>query len=700
MVLSFAVIFFVFNTFGETKINITLNSNSDLNDGLVGHWTFDGPDLLQNVADTSGNGNTGYLAGFTSTTTVMGKVGQALEFDGVDDYMITKSLMSSASTETLSFWVYAKDSGVIVSELGQQKINSGYHYIKVGLNQNNELKGNIWNCNNGLVFGTINLNIWYHVTLIYDGNAEFAYLDGSLKNSVSCSRSPTGTQYLAFAATDTQTAGGFNDSGYFTGSIDDVRLYNRALSADEVSRLYDLGATTYINKTLTTNPSLNDGLVGYWTFDGPLSTQITDSSGTGNAGYFGASSNATNTLLAIGNIGQAVNFDGIGDNMYIGNGVLSQTEPNGFSAFMWLKSSEANNGKYFFERGGSGSFYMNSWASKASCRIRNSASTYFTTPSVSILDGEWHHVGCSFSTTTKAFTMYVDGASTTSKNASTFDKFPDNATWFTIGGRKGGNFAQGTYDDFRVYNRSLSQDEVKRLYQQGATTYINKTLTTNPSLNDGLVGHWTFDGPDLLQNVADTSGNGNTGYLTGFTSTTTVIGKIGQALSFDGVDDYVDLSSLAVSTFISDFSVSVWFKAENFNNSYAEIVGTGSTPSSNEVWVLRVHNSNGDQIGDLLFRGNAANGGDISTDSGFNVTSGIWYNAIFLYDVTTGSSTVYLNGVKGNDNTVSTGGFTGGSFSLSPKFSSRYFNGSMDDVRVYNRILGVDEIKKLYELGN
>src|SRR3989344_1467692 len=54
--------------------------------GLVGHWTFDGNKMLTNVADSSGQGNNGSLVGQAATTTVPGKVGQALQFDGTDDY--------------------------------------------------------------------------------------------------------------------------------------------------------------------------------------------------------------------------------------------------------------------------------------------------------------------------------------------------------------------------------------------------------------------------------------------------------------------------------------------------------------------------------------------------------------------------------------------------------------------------------------
>ena len=58
-------------------------------------------------------------------------------------------------------------------------------------------------------------------------------------------------------------------------------------------------------------------------------------------------------------------------------------------------------------------------------------------------------------------------------------------------------------------------------------------------LTSGLVGHWTFDGNKMLTNVGDSSGQGNNGSLIGQAATTTVPGKVGQALSFDGVDDSV-----------------------------------------------------------------------------------------------------------------------------------------------------------------
>ena len=102
-------------------------------------------------------------------------------------------------------------------------------------------------------------------------------------------------------------------SSYFTGNIDDVRVYNRALSAAEVERLYELGGTTHINKTLDVNPDLDRGLVGHWSFDGDLTASVADSSGTGNDAYFSSTSQATSSMVVPGVFGQGVQLDGVDD---------------------------------------------------------------------------------------------------------------------------------------------------------------------------------------------------------------------------------------------------------------------------------------------------------------------------------------------------------------------------------------------------
>ena len=95
--------YFSYQSFAGTSIGIslkkisTLSGTPDINSGLQGWWTFDGQNLQSKVGDASGQGNTGYLTNFTSTTTIPGVLGQALLFNGTNQYVI-----SNTSSLTLS----------------------------------------------------------------------------------------------------------------------------------------------------------------------------------------------------------------------------------------------------------------------------------------------------------------------------------------------------------------------------------------------------------------------------------------------------------------------------------------------------------------------------------------------------------------------------------------------------------------------
>ena len=81
-------------------------------------------------------------------------------------------------------------------------------------------------------------------------------------------------------------------------------------------------------------------------------------------------------------------------------------------------------------------------------------------------------------------------------------------------------------------------------------------------LNNGLVGWWSFDGKDMAGNTAyDRSGQGNNGTLSsdGTGLPVRVGGKLGQGLSFDGVDDFVDVVSAILT---ANGSLSIWFKPD------------------------------------------------------------------------------------------------------------------------------------------
>ena len=233
---------------------------------------------------------------------------------------------------------------------------------------------------------------------------------------------------------------------------------------------------------------------------------------------------------AVGRLGQAIRFDGIDD--YIDVGAASSRAQ---TIAFWMKAATTTanmniidiNGIDRIELDGSSNVLASSFPSATVYVDGSSASAH-------IADTGWHHV------------VITD---TTGVNASNFD----------IGRVEGGGSFGGALDDVRLYNRALSADEVTRLYGLGATTRVNRTITTNPDLEDGLVAHWTFDGKDMDNGVEDRVG-GNTGILSGLSSTTTRPGRMGQAIRFDGTDDYVSIPHISTP---DELTYSFWINVSS-----------------------------------------------------------------------------------------------------------------------------------------
>ncbi len=296
--------------FGKTPVSLT--------DGLVGHWTFDGPDMINNVADSSGQGNTGYLNGQTATTTVIGKMGQALEFDGVDDYVDVGGIGDMGNIFTISAWVKPDtapqgDSYAVIATNGFPGSNRDY---KVILQDDGTGKFRV-NIGNGTTFASASdtisyvANTWYFVVGTFDGATLRYYRDG-------IEISTTSSSLTTFTTSAFRVGNGrSNDTteeNYFDGTIDDVRIYNRALSAGEVAQLYTQTAGNKVNKTrsgVTDNFSSN--LVAQWTFDGVDMDWATTTPATDKTSNNNDAKVAHGTAVATGKTGQALQFRGASD---------------------------------------------------------------------------------------------------------------------------------------------------------------------------------------------------------------------------------------------------------------------------------------------------------------------------------------------------------------------------------------------------
>ena len=256
-------------------------------------------------------------------------------------------------------------------------------------------------------------------------------------------------------------------------------------------------------------------------------------------------------------------------------------------------------------------------------------------------------------------------------------------------------YFNGKLDDVRLYNRALSGGEIKSLYNQSLSK-INKTPTN--ILTNGLVGHWTFDGADTnwtTNTVADKSGNGNTGTMTNMsTSTSPAIGKIGQALNFDGVNDAVIMGDVLDASSAS-MSVSAWVKLSALSLNQ-KIVYKAHSVSPWESWELHVNTSN-----EAVFQ--LVNTSATYFNAGTNpISANVWYNVVGVKDGN--NLKIYLNGIDSSAWTDTVSGTVQNAnsnltFGLTDVSGTSPLSGRIDEVRIYSRALSASEIKMLYNMG-
>jgi N-acetylneuraminic acid mutarotase len=218
----------------------------------------------------------------------------------------------------------------------------------------------------------------------------------------------------------------------------------------------------------------------------------------------------------------------------------------------------------------------------------------------------------------------------------------------------------------------------------GSATSSVAQIDVNGSLTEGLVGWWKFD--ETEGNIAsDSSGNGNDGTLTN--GPTWTEGKIGGALSFDGVDDFMNVNQNFF--YNKSFSFSSWVK-NSLNNKRILIHGS--------AWQLN-------QSLHLGFRENGTMGlyfAFYSNDLESTFTGVLdWSLFTFTFDNVSKKRASYANGNQVSFD-ISPSSYIGSGNLIIGKNSvtgSDYYIKILDDLRIYDRAISAVEVKALYELG-
>jgi hypothetical protein len=205
---------------------------SPLNMGLVGRWKFD-EGTGASSTDSSGNDNAGYLVGSPTWSTPGFPAAKypnpaGLHFDGIDDHVElgTRGLPALNAPHSIAFWMRYGTLGTTY-QVAVGFGDGGTGRLKLGLRSSSIA---IWRNGTAIVAIGAPAAGWHHVVYTFDGTTQRLYVDGTM-GSASTQAPDAGA--VTSARLGTQQSG----TERFTGDLDDVRVYDRALSANEVSSL-------------------------------------------------------------------------------------------------------------------------------------------------------------------------------------------------------------------------------------------------------------------------------------------------------------------------------------------------------------------------------------------------------------------------------------------------------------------------------
>ena len=233
---------------GTATGNITINAMPTA--GLVAYYPFNG-----NANDESGNGNNGTVHGATLAVDRFGNTNRAYSFNGTSNYIdvVDNPILRFNNNFSISLWVSLSspyrlnyNMTFIGKALGSDYKDS--YCIYTGIWTGGDTSVNTGYCNNSACKDNVNnfalnLNTWYNITWSFDKtlNVETLYINGNLIKS----QTITGTiEYDNHALTLGNDFSYGIAAEFLAGKLDDIRLYNRALTTTEILQLYHEGGWT------------------------------------------------------------------------------------------------------------------------------------------------------------------------------------------------------------------------------------------------------------------------------------------------------------------------------------------------------------------------------------------------------------------------------------------------------------------------
>ena len=328
------------------------------------------------------------------------------------------------------------------------------------------------------------------------------------------------------------------------------------------------------------------GLIGHWTFEEGIGAQAHDVSG--NRRHATLSNMDESAAWVSGAVGSALHFDGTNDDLTISviNGEMK-------TLALWLQPDPGTGVRPVISVGSMSRIRLNDPLGSVGLMVDQNTSTFAQSSSTgNLVSSDWVHLALRWNGGTNSYQILIDGVEKSTTAGSTGHvPLLQNINLF-VSEDNGSRYA-GKMDDLRIYSRSLTTSEIQVLCDQdgdglndpreilagtspnnpdsdgdGETDLeetisgsspqdVNETAMTLALQND-LLAYLPFDETNGTQYAMDVSGNNRYATMLGFESNQSIweAGKIGNAIRFDGVNDY----STVPATLGSNFTVCLWIK--------------------------------------------------------------------------------------------------------------------------------------------
>lgn len=467
-------------------------AQSFLTNGLVAYYPLHG-----DARDAVGSNHGTVLRGAPAEDR-FGTPNRAIYFNGLDTLVecTDTGLPSGNAPRTVSAWIKIESFGVggptigYITSYGVDGANNAFYGTVDGANAGGPYftVGRAGGGDNPR-WGRPQLGTWYHVLVSHDGAVTSIYVNGG--NRVTSSRSYATTLSGKFLIGS--YIGGYPPTLH--GAMSDVRIYDRALSATEVASLFESEATP------PDNTFMSNGLVAYYPFNG----NANDESGLGDHGY---SIHATLSSDRFGLPSRAYYFDGSTQAGITTHGSFLPTNSAARTVSLWIKpddltletaSTWISGG--LFQYGAiaaadstfQGQFVWQSSPKVVSLYLGTEISWGWDAWLAGWDYSHWHHVLWSYSGDRYA-SVFVDG------RREEFETDPPVGVVFRTSqgplsiGAAGGRYFRGHIDDVRIYNRALSDQEVRHLYNSESVPHTHPATATAQVINGFVIGATITDG--------------------------------------------------------------------------------------------------------------------------------------------------------------------------------------------------------------